>query len=198
MTLLAREEMIMTLFRKLVLVILLGVPTLSAAQSTHPDAETTTKLQDFIAQYGVVIIRGFSTIGEVKGLYGTSITIDSKEFTNASTGSIQYGITIEVTETTRVERDHTSYIDYDELESLLNGLDYIGQVDRSATRLDAFQADYRTRGDFQVSVFSSGSKTLVAVQSGSIGSTSAYFKLEKLGEFRDLILQAKMKLDSLQ
>ena len=183
---------------RLTLIMLLLTPAIIAAQPVSQPTEPTTKLEDFVAQDGVVIIRGFSFVGELTGLHGTSIEIESKEFTNAVTRAKQFGITIEVKETSRLERDHTSYIDYDEVDSLVRGLDYIRKVDKSATSLDDFQADYRTRGDFQVSTFSSSGTTLAAVKSGSIGGTSAYLNLSQLGELKQLLKKAKTMLDALQ
>lgn len=57
--------------------------------------KSKTKLEQFSAKTGVVLIRGFQKIGSTQGLYSTSVNIESKEFTNVTDGSKQYGITIE-------------------------------------------------------------------------------------------------------
>ena len=57
-----------------------------------------TKVESFDAKTGVVVIRGFSIIDKIKGNYGTSITIEAKEWTDASNGKKEYGISIQVFE----------------------------------------------------------------------------------------------------
>lgn len=158
-----------------------------------------TKLQAFNAKTGAVIVRGFSKVGSVRGLYGTSVSAEARELTDATDGTKVSGIAIEVVEGGSYEKSETSYIDYDEIESLLKGIDYIAKIDKGATRLDDFQADYRTRGDFSISTFSgSTGGTMVSVRSGEIGSASAFYPIDKLPALRDLITQTKARLDSIK
>ncbi len=109
--------------------------------------EPKTKIEIFDAKTGAVIVHGFSTIGTVRGRFGTSATVECKEFTDASSGKKEYGITITVKDTSEYKREHVSYIDYDEIDSLTKGIDYITKVDKTATKLDDFQADYKTKGE---------------------------------------------------
>jgi hypothetical protein len=175
-------------------------PVLSTAQQAAEPEKPKTKLEAFVAQDGVVVIRGFSKIGEIAGKFGSSVIVESKEFTNAGSGKREHGITVQVKEAGRLERDHTSYVDFDEIPSLLKGLDYISKVDKSSTTLDQFQADYRTKGDLVVSTFndSSGTKVSVAVSSGAIGRTTAYFALADLERFRALVQTAYASLERLR
>jgi hypothetical protein len=174
---------------------------LSACAQTTPRVDSgtqaKTKLELFQARTGVVIIRGFSRIGTIEGQYG-SASVESKEFADASSGKKEYGITIEVVSAGDLKRDNTSYVDYDEIESLLKGIDYISKIQGSITKLADFQADYRTIGDLEISTFSMRGKTMAAVSSGSIGQAGAYFELSKLAELRDLIVKAKSTLDSIK
>lgn len=102
----------------------------ATAQEGGPPA-SKTKLEKFVAQDGVVIVRGFSAVGIVRAKFGGSIAVESKEYTNVAHGKKEYGITIEVKEVSRIERTHTSHIDYDEIDSLIKGLDYIAKIDLS-------------------------------------------------------------------
>ncbi len=178
------------------MLLVLGIAANVAAQPSPPAPKT--KLEAFEAQEGVVVIRGFSKVGEMRGIYGGVVTVEAKEFLNATTEKKEYGITIEVKETSRLERENTSFIDYEEIASLVRGLDYITKVDKSATKLDSFQADYRTKGEFVVSTFNSGTEVLMSVASGSIGRTSVFFKASELQKLRELILGAKARLDSIR
>ena len=139
--------------------------------------EPQTKLEQFQAKTGTVIIMAFSKVGGLPAQYGASIAVETREFTDASTGSKQFGITIEVKETGRIERQNTSFIDLDEIESLLKGIDYIAGVDKRVTKLSDFQADYRTKGDFGVSTYSTSKGDIgVAVKSGRYGGVTAYIE----------------------
>jgi hypothetical protein len=158
-----------------------------------------TKLQSFQAKTGTVVILGFSKVASIPGLYGASTDIEARELTEATSGSRAPGVSVTVRESGTFERKETSYIDYDELESLLRGIDYIATIDHNPTKLADFQADYRTKGDLAVSTFSDASgKTMVSIKSGVIGGTSAFYPLSRLSEFRSAVAKAKTALDSVR
>jgi hypothetical protein len=131
-------------------------------------------------------------------MYSTNIKVEIKEFTDASSGRKEYGMTIEVKSGGRLERENTSYIDYEEIESLIKGIDYISNIDNSVTKLNNFQADYRTKDNLVFSTFSSQEEVLLGISSGSIGKATAYFKISDLGKIKSLIEEAKTKLDSIK
>jgi hypothetical protein len=118
-TLTTEASMTIRLAGALLLTLLL--PTLSGAQQPPEPDKPKTKLEGFVAQDGVVVIRGFSKVGEIRGQFGSSVAVESKEFTNAASGKREHGLTVQVKEAGRLERDHTSYVDFDEIPSLLKG-----------------------------------------------------------------------------
>ncbi len=195
--------------KKLLLLILIGtIASQVFAQNQKADSsakEPKTKLEAFEAQTGVVIIRGFSTTGTVKGKLGTRVTIECREFTEASSGKSEYGIAIGVA---GEDSTCTSYVDYDEIDSLLKGIDYVAKIDKSVTKLDRFQADYRTKDDLVVSTFNiepmnsafdtDQNEIQASIQSGIIGTATAFLSIDNLTAFRGLIKQAKEKLDSIR
>jgi len=161
--------------------------------------EPKTKIEAFEAQTGLVIICGFSKIGSINTARAGNVSVQSKEFLDASTGKREYGMTIEVKKPGEVATESTYYIDYDEIDSLLKGIDYISKVERSATKLDYFHADYHTKGDFKISTFSADSgETMVAVSSGDYPEVRVFFGLAKLADLRALVANAKAKLDAIQ
>jgi len=153
----------------------------------------TTKLEAFQAKTGIVVIRGYTTVGSVRGA-GT-VTVDAREFRDASNiKNRQTGVSITVQESGRLERENTSFIDSDEIESLLAGLDYISKATNEVTQLTNFECEYRTKGNFSITVFNNTSGELAAVVSaGYVGKTSAYIKLSQLSELRQLIINARSK-----
>ena len=180
-------------------VVSVGLPALSAAQEVVDIALPRTRLEAFAEQSGVVIIRGSSRVGDVRAQNGSAVVVESKEFTNARTGERAHGITVEVKEAGTEDREHTSYVDFDEIPLLLQGLEYIGKVERSATALDQFRADYRTRDDLRISTFSSENRwTQVAVSSGTIERARAHLAISDLEQMRALIQTAYTMLGKLR
>jgi hypothetical protein len=178
---------------------LLVVATCVEAQQPKTESTPKTKLEAFERQSGSVIIRGFSRHGSVSGKYGGSVAVESREFTNATTGKREHGIVIEVKEGGRLEREDRSFIDYDEIDGLLKGIEYISKIQKDVTPFDHFQADYRTKGDLTVSTFSSdGGEIAAAIESGRIGSVDVIIDLASLQKLRNIILEAKEAIDKVR
>jgi hypothetical protein len=167
-----------------------------AQQSATVPQEPKTKLESFQRQTGTVVIKGYSEIGVVHGLGG--VKVDCMEFTDATTERRQIGIVIDVIESGRIQNSDRSFIDYEEVEPLLKGIDYIAKVKADATRLGNFEAIYKTKGNFTATTFSSSGKVEAAVASGHFRQATAYLSLQQLAELRGLIAQTKQKLDSLK
>lgn len=159
-------------------------------------APPATKLEAFSAKTGVVVIRGYTTVGAVRGM-GT-VTVDAREFRDASNPKFrQTGLSIEVKEAGRLEREGTSFIDYDEIDSLIGGIDYIAKIDKTVTSFNNFEVEYKTKGDLGIVTFNdSRSERSIAVSSGRFGKVSAYLKLSDLPVLRTLIVNAKAAIDS--
>lgn len=179
--------------RHLLIATFLAFPLLTNAQE-QPDATQpplATKLEAFSARTGIVLIKGFSTLGTVNGM--GSVSIDAREFRDASNPkSAQYGVTFEVKESSRLEREHTSFIDEDEIDSLIRGLDYISKIKANVTTFRDFEAQYTTKGDLSITVFSGrGGEINLAVSSGRIVKTTAYLKLADAEQIRSLLSEAK-------
>jgi hypothetical protein len=184
--------------RKILLATLLAVPFIAAAQeqADATKAPPATKLEAFSARTGIVLVKGFTNLGTVNGM--GRVSIDVREFRDASNPkSAQYGVAFEVKESGRLERENTSYIDEDEIDSLIQGLDYISRIDRSVTTFGNFEAHYRTKGDLSLVVFSgSGGAISLAISSGRIGRTRAFLKLADTEQIRTLLGEAKKAIAS--
>lgn len=181
---------------------LLAALTTSAAaqqQAADPSAQQraapATKIEAFSAKTGVVLIKGFLTVGRVRGQ--GIVSVDAREFRDASSPKTGvYGVAIEVKESGRLERETRSFIDQDEIDSLVSGIEYISKISKSVTVMKDFEAEYRTKGDFSITVFSDSSGGLsLAVASGRIGKTSAFLKLGDLDQLKALILEAKKVIE---
>ena len=171
----------------------------AAGQEVEPlDPEPRTKLEAFEARTGLVIIKGYSRIGTAAGLEGGSIEVETREFRDDA-GAREYGIAVEVREAGTPERRRTALVDYDEIDPLLRGLDYLGKIDNSATNQNRFEAEYRTRGDLSVSAFSTrGGAVTLAVSGGHFRRVTSLFRLEDLKAIRGLVIEAKNQLDAIR
>jgi len=180
--------------RYLVIVLLACISFASTAEESV-QTTPTTKIEAFQANTGVVVVRGYTTVGILRGL-GGDVSVDAREYLDAGNQAKRVtGISISVKETGRLERENTSFIDADEIDSLLQGLDYISRVSKEITKQENFEAEYRTKGYFKVTVFNDSNGQLsLAISSGHIGKTSAYLKMSQIQELKQLILTAKSKL----
>lgn len=165
--------------------------------AASPEGDTKTKLERFAAKHGVAVIRGSTQVGTIGNEYGV-VNVGADELTNASTNQRERGIWIRVAEADQLERQNTSSIDYDEIDSLIRGIDYIAKANSSITKFDKFQADYATVGDFRVSTFGGQRQNVMAsVRSGQIGGTQVFLTIEELQRLRHIIANAKKTLDDI-
>jgi hypothetical protein len=156
-----------------------------------------TELDAFEARAGVVIIRGSADIGAVTTATGT-VAIRCKESVEATSGRKQHGIAVTLAGT--VGQSDTTIIDYDELDSMLSGLDFLANANWSLTSLPNFDAVYSTRDGLQAAAYSSQKQpgTLGAsLKSSRVVRVRISLSPQEFVQFRGLMQQAKSKLDAL-
>lgn len=189
----------------LLLILFLFSYTVAAAQQNSsppvpPPFEPLTKLEALDTQVGVVIVKNYTYIGSVSGFSGI-VMVTSYEFVDTQTGRKDYGLGVELRETGRSERegrDARTYVDYDEIDALLRGLDYISKIERSAT-LENFEAQYRTRGELTVATFIRPNGSLQAeIAIGIFRRAGINISLGKLADFRKLVADAKLAVDKIR
>lgn len=184
--------------KKILIAAILSFPLVISAQELADVSKPlpTTKLEAFSARTGIVLVKGYTSLGTVNGM--GRVSIDVREFRDASNPkSAQYGVAFEVKEAGRLERENTSFIDEDEIDSLMRGLDYISKIDRSVTTFGNFEAHYKTKGDLSFVVFSGrAGEVSFALTSGRIGKTQAFLKLSDVEQIRLLLSEAKKTIAS--
>src|SRR5579871_3124976 len=121
----------------------------SRAQDTNVPL---TNIEAFEAQTGTVIVKVSVLIGTVSGDTGT-VSVRCKESTLPGSGQKEYGVAIELKEGSHPE--DTTFIDYDELNSFLAGVDYLSKANHAITSLPNFDVLYRTGGGLRVDMFTS-------------------------------------------
>ena len=174
---------------------LLTVPT--RAQETNACLPfPATKLEAFETNTDTVIIKATAPIGTVSA-HGGGVAVRCREITDAGTGHREIGIIIDIAFDAQLEG--ATLIDYDELDSLLDGLEYLGKLEWSVTSLPEFTAVYTTKGGFRADAHGSRSTGSIEFAVRNIRLITPRLKLsrDQLSQLRSLIEQAKTKLDSL-
>jgi len=169
----------------------------SAQQTNTCPLPPATKLEAFDTNADTVIIKATAPIGTVTARGGT-VAVRCREITDAGTGRRESGIIIDLAFDTQLAI--TALIDYDELDALLDGLEYLGKLDWSVTSLPDFSANYTTKGGFRAAARGSrrtGNIEFDVRSTRLIGPRLALSR-DELGQLRSLVDQAKAKLDSLR
>jgi hypothetical protein len=173
-----------------------------AARSTQQVTdfpEPLTNLEEVEAKTGGVVIKNYTIIGSVSG-FGGAVSVTDYEFVDVQSGRKEYGIGVEIDESGRSERADVEkiYVDYDEMDSLIKGMDYIIKLEHSAT-MENFEAQYKTRAELTVTTFNRATGTLrAAISSGSVGRARVGLTLGSLADFRKLIVDARTALDKVR
>ena len=184
-----------------VLIIVAGGPLLSGpvrAQETNGCLPVpATKLEAFETNTDTVIIKATAPIGTVPA-HGGEVSVRCREITDAGTGHRESGIVMDIELGGAMEAG--LLIDYDELDSLLDGMEYLGKLDWSVTSLPDFQAVYTTKGGFRAGARGSRRTGNIEFDVRNTRENSPRLPLsrDQLGQLRSLVEQAKTKLDSLR
>ena len=156
-----------------------------------------TRLEAAQTNLNRVIIKAASSIGSVPAQGGT-VAIVGMEITDTASGHRDYGLTLSVFQ--GQESGGIALVDYEELDSLVNALDYLNRVDSSVTSLASFDAFYMTKDGFRIAAFSSKRTGTVgfAVRTLRSNQHPALLTRDQVAQLRSLIQQAKAKLDSIR
>lgn len=157
----------------------------------------TTRLESFVTNTGSVVIRGSADIGVVSANTGT-IAIKCREASEAGSGRKEVGISVDLNH--NQELRETRFVDYDELESLINALAYLNKVDWSITSLNSFDAAITTRSGFRAAAFSSRRSSAIefAARTAGSGNPPILLSRDQMAELRGLLEQARTRLDSIR
>ena len=179
--------------RNICIVVIAAICSLAFAAQAQDTNALKTKIGLFESQTGVVIVKGFSLMGSVP-TGGAVIYVRCKETTSAASGRKDYGVAIEIATD---EWRRLAIVDYDELDELLNAMDYLGKITFNATPLQGFEATFTTKSGLELIAFGDkqqgGIKTFLAYDDGPrIPLAPAQWN-----QLEVLIAQAKTAIDAL-
>lgn len=158
--------------------------------------EPRTKLEAIDDRYNTVIIKAFTRITTVE-VHGVRIdAIDMRE--NGGTARAK-GIVIQLREEGNQLNDNRAFIDYEEIDGLINAIDTAVRVDETMTKLPGFEARYKTAGDLELAVFrQTRSGTAVTLTTGLCERATQTMTLDDLAKVKAMIQEAKTRLDELR
>jgi len=169
--------------------------------------EPRTGLEKLDRLVSAVVIKGFTRITtvEVRG-----VRIDAVEMRPLGDGvrlagtTQARGVVVSLRESQPLgdNRERTvesrAFIDYAELDGLLNAIDVMSRVDETATKLAGFEARYRSWGDLEIVVFrQTRSGNAVTLSTGICERVTAGLSLDELAKVKAMIQEAKTRLDEL-
>jgi hypothetical protein len=161
--------------------------------------EPRTKLEALDDRHSAVIIKGFTRITtiEMRG-----IRIDAVEMRELGNVSRAKGLVISLREGGGERpRENRAFVDYEEIDPLLNAIDVISRVDENVTKLVGFEAKYKTLGDLEVAVFRQTARgTAVTMTAGICDQdhVTQTLSLDDLAKVRAMIQEAKARLDDIK
>ncbi|HEX4122984.1 MAG TPA: hypothetical protein VH619_20395 [Verrucomicrobiae bacterium] len=162
-------------------------------------AQTTNAPRTYFEAYNDAVdaplLKGMSVIGTLNNQLDFPLEIRAERLTNLQTSNTVYAVSLR----TRVGSKQTTvdYIDYDELDGFIQGIQLISQTVQSPVPTDNFEVAYRTRCGLSLLKVSNGSKITIVMKSGDnvdVRNRMAAFVLDDLARY---LTAAKAKLDSL-
>ena len=164
--------------------------------------EPRTKLEDIEDRHNSVVIKGFTRITtvEVRGVRLDAIEMREAGKTPGSSGALlAKGIVVVLREGGERPDDNRAFVDYEDLDYLLNAIDTISRIDETATKLAGFEASFKSVGDLEISVFrQTRSGTAVIVSTGICDRATVTLSLDDLAKFKAMIQEAKARLDEIR
>tara|TARA_B110000438_G_scaffold35678_1_gene35423 strand:- start:435 stop:992 length:558 start_codon:yes stop_codon:yes gene_type:complete len=156
-------------------------------------AEEQTELEKFSAKTGIVKIMGYTDAGTVLAgdrSYSNYISFQARIVGTPNKPETTKGILITVSD--KDGYSGRSFIDLDEIDDLISGIEYISKATKDITSLQNFEIDYSTLGNFEITVFSQSNGSLgLFVESGSRSVRPSFDSLpliiEKIKEAKALL-----------
>ncbi len=169
------------------------------AQQAPCAGEPRSKMEQLASEVGVLLIRGTTRVGQIRGVKGGFIVIKIEEFKEAASGKRATGITAEVVDMANPEAKNKSYIDYEDISELMRVVDFFSKTSHALTKLDEYQAVYRTHSGLEISIRSI--QIGEGIRISSIDNCGRFFSVflgpGDMPALKDLLVTAQAKLDEL-
>jgi hypothetical protein len=162
---------------------------LRAQESTNAPA---TEIENFDLQNDAVIVKGTGDIGTLDTPAGT-VFVRCKESDNITSGQKQYAIAVGLSSN---EARGVLFVDYDELDALIRGLDYLSKVTYDVTTMPSFDAIFTTRSGLRAAAYSEQRQASIRLYLQFDGTARIPLTPYQFSQFQTLVNQAKAALDA--
>ena len=160
--------------------------------------EPRTKLEDIESRYERVITKGFTRYTTLR-VADVEIRLDAVEMKDTANSTRALGFIIALLELGEKPRENRSFVDYEEIDRLIKGIESVSKVNETMSKLAAFEARYRTLGDLEIIVFRQTRSGIAAtVTSGICDRVTAQLTLDELDKLRGYLIEAKGRLDEIK
>ncbi len=160
--------------------------------------EPRTRLEAIESRYERVITKGFSQFATLT-VRGIEIRLDAIEMKDTTDATRAIGLVIALRELDENPRENRAFIDYQEIDRLIKGMESVARVNETITKLAGFEARYRTMGDLEINVFrQTRSGTAASLSSGICDRVTVLLTLDDLEKLRGHIMEAKTRLDEIR
>ena len=184
---------------KLLVMAVITPMLLLAGNAKDKIEKPSTKLEKVTQVKGSILVKGYQQIGTTMyGKYSHKLKVDVYEFNNIKTKTKTYGLSIEVDNNEKYNSTASSFIDYEEISSLIKGLKYIEETSKNPTKLKNYEAIYKTNGGLKITNFNSTSGNLVAVEAGRYSAKAIYLELSQVKDLKSILSEAYKKIKSLK
>lgn len=175
------------------LIILLATCSVAISIRAQDTNLLKTDIELFETQPDRVIIKGVGTVGTISTPGGV-IDVHCKESTDVASGHKVYGVIFNLE---RNEGRIRLAVDYNEMEALVGGIDYLMRITSDVTALPSFQAQFSTKSGLNVIAFSSRKQGTIQFFVQFCDSPRIQLTSDQVSQFRDLVNSAKTTLDNL-
>jgi hypothetical protein len=179
----------------------------AAAQRSGPEfrrplacepLEPRTKLEEIESRYERLITKGFTRYTSLT-VRDTEIRLDAVEMKDTANSTRALGLVIALWALGDKPRENRSFIDYEEIDRLIKGMESVSKVNETMTKLASFEARYRTLGDLEVVVFrQTRSGTAASLSSGICDRVTVLMTLDDLDKLRGYLIEEKARLDEIK
>ena len=139
------------------------------------------------------MLKGFTQINSIEV---PRVRVDAVELRDIARATRVTGIVIALAGGGERPQENRAFIDYDEIDGLLAGIDSVSRVNETMTKLAGFEGKYRTLGDFEINVFrQTRSGNAVSLTTGVCDQVRVTMSLDELTKVKALVVEAKAKLD---
>ncbi len=185
------------------LIFLLVMPVLPSLAQAPADNSSAypTKMERLLRRPATVITTSMLEVGGLDGKVfeaeTNTLTVDirTEVIGNPDSKAKEYGLALQMRHA-RDWRSRITYIDYDELDGLIAGLNKILSLQ---PELPVVQAKYETRGGLIIITYSTEKREVLArLALNNDDPNWIKMSLDSLKDFRDLIVTAKSNLDQLK